>query len=88
MKSAAEIALNNQLRAAFERPELDPSSIQSYFKEAAVSQISLDVATLEFVIRRRLEKEAEQIRSSILTRSKMRINSGNSSTSCYRCHSR
>ena len=60
MKSAAEIALNNQLRGAFERPELDPSSIQSYFKEATASQINLDVATLEFVIRKRLEKEAEQ----------------------------
>ena len=60
MKSAAEIALNNQLRGAFERPELDPSSIQSYFKEAAASQVNLDVATLEFVIRKRLEKEAEQ----------------------------
>ena len=60
LKAAAEIALNNQLRAAFERPELDASSIQSYFKEAAASHINLDVATLEFVIRKRLEKEAEQ----------------------------
>ena len=30
-------------------------------REAAASQINLDVATLEFVIRKRLEKEAEQV---------------------------
>ncbi len=59
LKSAAEIALNNQLHAAFERPELDPFSIQSYFKEAAASQINLDVEPLEFAIRKRLEKEVE-----------------------------
>ena len=61
LKSAAEIALNNQLRAAFERPELDAASIQSSLKEVAASHVDLDVATLEFVIRKRLEKEAEQL---------------------------
>lgn len=60
LKSAAEIAINNQLRAAFERPELDPNSIQSYFKEAATDQIDIDIETLEFTIRKRLEKEVEQ----------------------------
>ena len=60
LKSAAEFAINNQLRRAFERPELDPNSLQSYFKEASASQIDLDVDTLEFVIRKRLEREAEQ----------------------------
>ena len=60
LKSAAEFAINYQLRRAFERPELDPNSLQSYFKEASASQINLDVDTLEFVIRKRLEREAEQ----------------------------
>ena len=60
MKSAAEFAINYQLRGAFERPELDPNSLQSYFKEASASQINLDVDTLEYVIRKRLEMEAEQ----------------------------
>jgi alpha-amylase/alpha-mannosidase (GH57 family) len=59
LRSAAEIALNNQLHAAFERPELDPPSIQSYFKEAAASQINLTVEPLEFTIRKRLEREVE-----------------------------
>jgi hypothetical protein len=57
---AAEIALNNQLRAAFERPELDPTSIQGYFREAAASRINLDTITLEFAIRKRLEKEVQE----------------------------
>ncbi len=60
LKSAAEFAINYQLRRAFERPELDPNSLQSVFKEASASQINLDVGTLEFVIRKRLESEAEQ----------------------------
>ena len=60
LKAAAEIALNNQLRTALENPDLDTSSIQSYFKEAAASQINLDTPTLEYVIRKRLEKDAEQ----------------------------
>ena len=60
LKSAAEFAINNQLRSAFERSELDPNSLQCYFKEASASQISLDVDTLEFVIRKRLEREAAQ----------------------------
>jgi alpha-amylase/alpha-mannosidase (GH57 family) len=61
MKDAAEIAVNNKLRAAFERPEIDASGIESYFREAAASHINLDVATLEFAIRKRLEREAGQL---------------------------
>jgi alpha-amylase/alpha-mannosidase (GH57 family) len=65
VKTAAEIALNNQLRMAFERPELDADSIQSLLREAVGSHIDLDVTTLEFVIRRRLEKEAEQFAENL-----------------------
>jgi hypothetical protein len=60
LKTAAEIALNNQLRLAFERPELDIGAIHGFLREAQASHIELDTTTLEFVIRRRLEKEAEQ----------------------------
>jgi len=59
LKSAAEFAINYQLRTGFERPELDPNSLQSYFKEASANQIHLDVDTLEFAIRKRLDKEAD-----------------------------
>ena len=57
---AAEIALNNQLREALEQPDPDSSSIQGFFREVADAQVQADVTTLEFAIRKRLEKEAEQ----------------------------
>jgi alpha-amylase/alpha-mannosidase (GH57 family) len=60
LRTAAEIAINNQMQAAFDRPELDPRGIESSLKEAAAGQIRLDVEPLEFTIRKRLEREAEQ----------------------------
>jgi alpha-amylase/alpha-mannosidase (GH57 family) len=59
-RAASEIALNNQLRDAFERPDPDAESIQSLFREAASVQVKLDETTLEFAIRKRLEREATQ----------------------------
>jgi alpha-amylase/alpha-mannosidase (GH57 family) len=58
-QSAAQIALNSQLKQAFEQREPDLDAIQSYLKEAAVGNIALDVPGLEYAIRRRLETEAE-----------------------------
>jgi len=57
-KAAADIALNSQMRQAFEQTELDRDSIQGYLREAANTQVTLDITTLEYVIRKRLEKEA------------------------------
>jgi alpha-amylase/alpha-mannosidase (GH57 family) len=57
-KAAADVAINSQLRQAFERPDLDADNIQSYLKEAATSQVPLDTTTLEFAIRKRLEEQA------------------------------
>ena len=62
-QSAAEIALNNQLKQAFLRDEIDADSIQSYIKEATISRVTLDTAGLEYGIRKRLEKEATQFAS-------------------------
>jgi alpha-amylase/alpha-mannosidase (GH57 family) len=59
-QAAAEIALNNQLKRAFEHSELDPDSVQSYLKEATSSRVKLDVSGLEYAIRMRLEKEAAE----------------------------
>ena len=58
-RSAAEIALNSQLKHAFEQRDPDLDAIQSYLKEAAATNIALDVPGLEYAFRRRLEKEAE-----------------------------
>jgi alpha-amylase/alpha-mannosidase (GH57 family) len=60
LHSAAEIALNDQLREAFERPDPDADSIQSVFREAANAQVKIDETTLEFAIRKKLEREAAQ----------------------------
>jgi hypothetical protein len=58
LKAAADIALNSQLRQAFEQPELDGDSIKGYLREAANTQVALEITTLEYVIRKRLEKNA------------------------------
>jgi alpha-amylase/alpha-mannosidase (GH57 family) len=64
LQSAAQIALNSQLKQAFEHREPDLDAIQSHLKEAAASSIALDVPSLEYAIRRRLETEAEVFASA------------------------
>jgi len=56
---AAEIAINGQLKQAFEKADPDFSSVQSFLKEAAANKIILDVPGLEFTIRKTVEREAE-----------------------------
>ena len=58
--SAAQIALNIQLREALERPDPDSSTTQGFFREAADMEVPVDSTTLEFAIRRRLEKEGAE----------------------------
>jgi hypothetical protein len=58
LKSAAEIALNNQLEQYLERPDLDLDSIQGVLREAAATKVTLDSTTLEYKVRKRLEKDA------------------------------
>ena len=60
LKTAAEIALNNQLQEYLDKPELDFDSIHGLLREAAASKVTLDATTLEFKIRKRIEKEANQ----------------------------
>jgi hypothetical protein len=60
LKSAAEMAINVELRMAIEHAEWDPSSIEGYLKQAASSRLDLDIATLGFAIRQRLEREANE----------------------------
>ena len=64
LKSAAEIALNNQLQTLLDRPELDVEAIQSLLREASASKINLDATTLEYKIRKRIEREAAQFAAS------------------------
>lgn len=64
LKSAAEIALNNQLQQYLDRPELDSESIHGLLREAAASKIALDTTTLEYRVRKRIETEAKQFASN------------------------
>lgn len=58
LKSAAEIALNNQLQDVLDRPELDVDSIQGLLREATATRVALDTTTLEYKVRKRIEKES------------------------------
>jgi alpha-amylase/alpha-mannosidase (GH57 family) len=58
LKSAAEIALNNQLQRALDKPELDIDLIRGLLREAASEKITLDATTLEYKVRKRLEADA------------------------------
>ena len=61
LEAAADVALNSQLRQAFKRPELDLEGIRGLLKEAANMKVSLDVQTLAFVIRQRVEESAKEL---------------------------
>lgn len=60
LKSAAEIALNNQLEQYFDRPDLDLESLQGLLREVTASKVALDSTTLEYKVRKRLEKDAAE----------------------------
>lgn len=64
LKSAAEIAMNNQLQVALDRPELDTDSIHGLLREATASKIVLDSTTLEYKFRKRIESEASAFASN------------------------
>jgi alpha-amylase/alpha-mannosidase (GH57 family) len=60
LASAAEIALNNQLEQYLDRPDLDIESIQGLLREATATRVALDSTTLEYRVRKRVEKEAAE----------------------------
>ena len=61
---AAEIAINGQLKDAFQNGEPDLNNFQSYLKEATSNKIALDVPGLEYTIRKRVEREAGSFSSN------------------------
>ncbi|HEV2425753.1 MAG TPA: DUF3536 domain-containing protein [Terriglobia bacterium] len=60
-QAAARQALNGQLRLAFGRPDLDLEGIRGLLKEAAGMNVELDVETLEYAIRRRIEQSTRDV---------------------------
>jgi hypothetical protein len=62
-QAAAEQALNSQLRLAFGRVEVELEGVRNLLNEAAAMHVTLDVQTLEFLIRRRVETAASLVKS-------------------------
>jgi len=60
-RASAESALNSFLRDAFAVDELEPGRVDRVLIEAKGLGIALDAATLEFVLRRRIEAMAEVV---------------------------
>ena len=59
LSMVAEFILSKSLRNAFEREPFDLALIESYLEEAKEEGVNLDAATLEFSIRKRLERMAK-----------------------------
>ncbi len=60
MQTTAQYALNSLLRREYQRPELDFNRIRNLLSEAEIAGVSLDNTTLEFTLRRTLEKLSDQ----------------------------
>jgi len=63
LQSAAEIALNSQLREAFRNREVDVDSVRRLLKEASGLHVDLDKTTIEFSVRKRIEEVAAEFAS-------------------------
>ena len=57
-QTAAEITLNDELLQALQNPSLDKEVILDLLKEAASVRVALDVPTLEYAMRKRVEAAA------------------------------
>ena len=63
LQSAAEIALNSQLRQAFQSVEMNFDGVRRLLKEASTIHVDLDKTTVEFSIRKRIEEVAAKFAS-------------------------
>src|SRR5262249_34681381 len=58
--AAAEFALNTRLRNAIARDDMDFEAIRSLIADASAASVPFDAPTLEFTLRLRLERMAEE----------------------------
>ena len=61
LEMAAELTLNTDLKRAFEDTDLDLGRIAALVDEAQVAKVLFDVPTLEFAVRKTLERLAERL---------------------------
>ena len=57
-KMLAEFALNSRLREALQQENVNPEKVQNLLQEASAMNVTLDTATLEFVVRKQAEERA------------------------------
>jgi len=57
--AAGEFVINSELRHEFKRREIDYQTVSGLLREAELAGIALDAGTLEYTLRRTLEREAE-----------------------------
>jgi alpha-amylase/alpha-mannosidase (GH57 family) len=62
--AAAEFALNTQLRRTLGSEKLDLDNIRSLISDAEAAKVALDVPTLEYTLRIKLERMAERFRAA------------------------
>jgi hypothetical protein len=67
----AEFILSKSLRNAFETEPFDFALIESYLEETKGEGVTLDAATLEFSIRKRLERMASALSADPTNRAKL-----------------
>ena len=63
-RTTAEYALNSHLRRAFSSDDLDIGRIRSLLEEARLGGVDLDATTLEFTLRKTVEKLADRVREN------------------------
>jgi hypothetical protein len=63
-RTTAEYALNSHLRRAFSSDELDLGRVRSLLEEARIGGVDLDATTLEFTLRKTIEKLADRVRQN------------------------
>ena len=59
-QAAAEVTLNGELRRAIEAESMNVDLVRALMEEAKAVHVNLDAATLEFVLRGKLERMAEE----------------------------
>jgi alpha-amylase/alpha-mannosidase (GH57 family) len=64
LAAAGELVVNSELRREFDRDILDFEAIQTLLEEADLAGIPLDADTLEYTLRKNLERMAEDFRSN------------------------
>jgi hypothetical protein len=60
MKTTAEYALNGLLRTALDAAELDLERIHNLLDEVRIAGVDLDLVTLEFTLRKTLERMSDR----------------------------